>query len=72
VRLCENGVNLNRDLNRTKYQHLRRIFVPGGAFSGLGWYLFDDNDVPVGGPLTSRDKAMATLKSKLEKKKKHR
>jgi uncharacterized membrane protein YbhN (UPF0104 family) len=35
VRLCENGVNLNRDLNRTKYQHLRRIFVPGGAFSGL-------------------------------------
>jgi hypothetical protein len=38
----------------------------------LGWYLFDDNDVPVGGPLTSRDKAMATLKSKREKKKKHR
>jgi hypothetical protein len=24
VRLCENGVNLNRDLSRTKYQHLRR------------------------------------------------
>jgi hypothetical protein len=35
--------------------------------SDPGWYLFDDNHHPVGGPFASRDDAMDALKPKTKK-----